>query len=66
MIFSRPATLIFFCSIWAHRMLYLFSPETRTVPYSSVESTDMTVDCHILTVNNSMGHHSGNVVAGME
>jgi hypothetical protein len=36
------------------------------VPYSSVESTDMTVDCHILTVNNSMGHHSGNVVAGME
>lgn len=56
----------FFCSIWAHRMLYYFSPETRIVGYSSIESTDMTVDCHILPVKNSMGHHSGNVVAGME
>ena len=63
-IFSRPAT--FFAVFGPTECYIYFSPETRIVGYSSIESTDMTVDCHILPVKNSMGHHSGNVVAGME
>ena len=66
MIFSRPATF-FWQYLGPPNVIFIFLLIQELLGmYSSIESTDMTVDCHILPVKNSMEHHSGNVVAGME